>query len=610
MAHALTRLVVLAVLALAGPLAQGAPALGATPAQRCEAGVASALGSCVQRVNALQRRCYAQTGAACAPGDAAVARALAGLDRTIEKRCFPDATAQAAGYGTLVTTAALRDRTREACLGEAATIAARTFGGPHAALLDGAAPADASCLDAAFAESGKLLVAAYRAQSACIRKTRGGGTCSTAVVANKVAALEGKAASKILTKCAALPALIRLTAVEYAARASAQSRCLTATGHGDAGPLDLDCGPRPGVVVPPRGTWVKVTLDEATWGTRCGNGSAYAFWLRLAPAGAPAWRVATDMQGGGVCLSESDCSGVSPGLFTAEEGQPGGGYMSSSAAVNPFHDWTRLFLPYCTQDLHIGGGTTSVFPSLTVHRYGAVNARAALRYLRDVLWAELEASDPEGWHPDRLRVLFSGESAGAFGSMYNHHYPLDELRWVNTTAAPDSGLALGPAVATLAGLTGGTASPLGWNTYQTLPPYCTANDCMSGPVIEAASVPRLEGTPWQQVLNISNQVDNVQRSTTAFPNTASWTNAVRASYCSERGQTGLHWFLPASSSSIHTMLRSDSLFATLTAQGVSPRDYLAAAMSDPESVVDRADEGTLVTAIPGVNPIPCALPPP
>jgi hypothetical protein len=207
-------------------------------------------------------------------------------------------------------------------------------------------------------------------------------------------------------------------------------------------------------------------------------------------------------------------------------------------------------------------------------------------------------------------VLFAGESAGAFGSMYNHHYPLDELRWVNTTAAPDSGLALGTAVATLAALTGGTASPLGWNTFQTLPPYCTAPDCMSGPVIEAASVPRLEGTPWQQVLNISNQVDNVQRSTTAFANTASWTNAVRTTYCGERGQTGLHWFLPASSSSVHTMLRNNTLFATLTAQGVSPRDYLFAAMSDPGSVVDRVDEGNLVTAIPGVNPFPCPLPSP
>jgi len=601
------RTAILVVLLLASSVAA---ASAATPAQRCEAGVASALGSCVSRVNALQRRCYSKTGAACAPADAGIARALAGLERTIEARCFPDATAQAAGYGALVTTGALVERAREACLGEAATIAARTFGGPQAALLDGATAEVRACLDSAFAESGKLLMSSYRAQGSCIRKTHAGGFCDTVVVGSKVAGLQQKATAKVAAKCPMLADVLKVSPADHVARAAGQARCLTATAHGDAGPLDLDCGPRPDVVVPPRGQWVKVTLAEATWGTRCGDGSPYAFWLRLAPSGAPAWRVVTDMQGGGVCLFESDCSGVSAGLFKADEGQPGGGYLSTNASVNPFSDWTMLFMPYCTQDLHIGGGSTSTFSSLTVHRFGGVNVRAALRYLRDVLWAELEASDPDGWHPDRLRVMSAGESAGGYGVMYNYHDALDELRWVNTTAVPDSGLALGAGVATLVALIGGSGNGIAWNVLPMLPPYCTANDCMSGPVIEAASVPRLEATPWQQILNLSNQVDSVQSGTTAFPNLASWINAVRTTYCDERGQTGLHWFLPASSSSIHTMLRSDSLFAGLTAQGVSPRDYVSAAMSDPSEVVDRVDEGTLVVDRPGTNPIPCVLPPP
>ena len=54
----------------------------------------------------------------------------------------------------------------------------------------------------------------------------------------------------------------------------------------------------------------------------------------------------------------------------------------------------------------------------------------------------MDDSDPDGWRPDRLRVLFGGESAGGFGVMYNYHYPLDDLRWTYTTALPDSGLAL------------------------------------------------------------------------------------------------------------------------------------------------------------------------
>ena len=73
---------------------------------------------------------------------------------------------------------------------------------------------------------------------------------------------------------------------------------------------------------------------------------------------------------------------------------------------------------------------------------------------------------------------------------------------------------------------------------------------------------------------------------------------------------GLHWFLPASNTPIHTMLRTDALFTGLTAQGVTVRDYVSNAMADPGAVVDRVDEGTLVVDRPGVNTFSCALPPP
>jgi hypothetical protein len=95
-----------------------------------------------------------------------------------------------------------------------------------------------------------------------------------------------------------------------------------------------------------------------------------------------------------------------------------------------------------------------------------VNVRAALRYVRDVLWAATEAEEPEGWHPDRLRVMYAGESAGGYGVMYNYHDALDELRWVNTTAVPDSGLALGSTLPVLVSVYG---SPSGWNLLPVLP---------------------------------------------------------------------------------------------------------------------------------------------
>src|SRR5579875_2094831 len=132
-------LLAMAVLSLGGVPRAGA----AVPAAaRCEA---TALVACVQRVAVAERRCYLATKAPCPPGDARVAAALAKLAHRVEGRCTT-ASVQAAGFGALATPAALVARLAESCAGEPATLAARTFGGPQAAVLVGATSADASCL--------------------------------------------------------------------------------------------------------------------------------------------------------------------------------------------------------------------------------------------------------------------------------------------------------------------------------------------------------------------------------------------------------------------------------------------------------------------------------
>jgi hypothetical protein len=298
-------------------------------------------------------------------------------------------------------------------------------------------------------------------------------------------------------------------------------------------------------------------------------------------------------------------------LFSAldENTAPDGGYLNTDTGVNPLGDRTMLFMPYCTQDVHIGGGTTNVFPSITIHRYGGLNVRAALAYLRDVLWAAQNADESGGWQPQDLEVFFAGESAGGFGVQYNYHWALDDLGWPKTTAVPDSALSLdngGLGVAYLGTLVK-PATGIGWNLAPMLPTYCQDGTCGLGPVIQSATSPRLTG-PFQQILNMSNQVDDTQVSTTFFSDIPSWVNAMRASYCAQRGKNRIHYFLPGEDTSIHTMLRSDLRYTTLTAEGVSARDYVAAAMTNPASVVDRVDPGAdIETTYPGVNPFPCSV---
>jgi hypothetical protein len=580
-----------------------APALSLS-ARGCERTITSRLARCFAKVSRIANECYLDSAAACPPGR--FDRDRLRLFNRIHAHCDAGDFAE---LGYAIGVDGLVQRVQEACVGDATTLAARSFGGPQAVLLAAPTAGTRSCVGAAAEAAAGAMRRAYLAQSSCLRRAHRGGTCDAARAAAKVAAARSALIAAADGACADLDSLIGLDSATYADHALTQVRCMLAASHADAAPFAGDCGPRAAVPVPPRGEWTRVVLPEAEWGTRCGDGSSYAFWFRLAPQGSPLQNVIVDLQGGGVCTNESECLAVPSGLFRAtDNSQPTGGYRSTDPNINPFWDWTMIALPYCTQDVHAGGGLTNVFPGITVHRFGAVNLRTGVRYLRDVLWQAMDASDPEGYRPDRLRVLFGGVSAGGFGVVYNYHYLLDDLRWVNTTAAPDS--ALGLSNGNLVGLLGfgiimnGTIS--GWGGLPYAPPYCLSSACAVVPFRETRFAPRLKATPYQQFLNLSNQVDTTQQVTTRFSSSALWTNTARQSYCDTRGRNGIHYFLPAISSSTHGMVQNSTRFQTITSDGVSLRDYLAAAMADPDGVVDRVEEGSLASSA-SIDPFPCSV---
>jgi Pectinacetylesterase len=580
---------------------------GATPAQKCEATAASALATCFGKVGERVRRCYSDTGAPCPDPDATITKAIAKLAGSVLKKCGDTAVVQAAGFGAVTTGADLLARLADSCRGEPASLAARTFGGPQGVVL--ANPDARACVLAAMKESLKQMRSQLRVYAGCVRKIHKGGTCDNVKTLAKIAHLQAKAVAHVSAVCADLTATLGMTVDDYATRGAKQAECMASTGTG-ADALGLACAPIG--PVPALGTWTQVTLDEATWGTRCGDGSPYAFWVQLATNPALLEHVVIDLEGGGVCLLEADCASVPQSLFQAtDNGRPNGGYMSDDAIANPFAGWTRIFLPYCTQDVHIGGGGQSVFTSQTVNRFGAVNVRATLRYLRGLLVSQLEATSPAGYRPDRLTVFFAGESAGAFGVQYNYHYLLDDLRWTHTTAVPDAGLALnsdaGANVQLFGNLIVNSAPPssFAWLVKPYLPTYCLEGTCAVGPVLQVATSPRLKAVPEQQILNVSNQVDSTQVSTTFFPDVVSWINAVRTSYCDNQGLNGIRSWLAARTASYHTILRDTTLFTTQTAGGITVRDWLVGAFADPDAVADKVDEGTLVTDYPGVSPIAC-----
>jgi hypothetical protein len=188
------------------------------------------------------------------------------------------AVVQAAGFGAVATPADLVARLEESCRGEPASLAARTFGGPHAALLATGDASTVGCLAIAATEALKQARTQLKRYTSCIRTIHKGGVCDEAETLAKVADAQAKATTKISAACADLHATLGMTVADYAARAAAQAECMASTATG-ADALGLACAPL--TPVPALGTWTQVTLDGRPGGraavtarrTRSGCGS-------------------------------------------------------------------------------------------------------------------------------------------------------------------------------------------------------------------------------------------------------------------------------------------------------------------------------------------------
>ncbi|MEM6295871.1 MAG: hypothetical protein AAGA54_31655 [Myxococcota bacterium] len=573
------------------------------------------LRTCFAEVAAQTRACFVDAGAPCEDFASATEMVRDG----VEAACANEEV-QSLGFGERMTTASLGDRLAEACVGHAQTLAARIFGGPHGAVLAAnAGQPTEGCLDAAFAANAAYLEGAFEAQSACVLDD----ACDPESVTSALIELTVAEANTIDAACPAdlLQTLVGQRATEVLGLARLQSQCMTADAHGDTEPLSLLCGPgaMPGVT-PVRtqpegleplapGVPTLLQLDGAVWGTRCGDGSPYHFWIEMPPEGASADRVHAFVQGGGACFGV-DCFAQDEERFRSDdddyqsEGVLNAGGTESAAEVDPFTDWVKANFEYCTQDFHVGVGVTQSVPGgLTVERYGGNNLRAGLMVLRNLVAQRRNAEAEAGYRPDALRVFFTGNSAGALGVGFHLHHLIDDLRWIHTTTGAAAGTSVNDG---LAGIIGPALEE--WDVRRVMPPYCQSQSCyIPGDGLYQAHAERLLGTPSQRLLVVHNQVDDTQSESQLIFDTAAHINALRETYCDTQGLPGVHWFLSARPQSAHSVFSDDPLYRTLTAGGVTMDTWTAGAVLDPAATVDQVDEGTLQAAIGGVQPFPCAL---
>lgn len=563
----------------------------------CDEAAPEALRGCFDAYSAAIADCYLDTGEPCPEDHAPTTAALADLRGVVEAACSEGSLFDLDGPATA-------GRLRQACQAQASSLAWRTYGGPQGAVFAESSAATRSCLATAHAAATTMVQASLAAIGECIEDE----ACDATALGDRRATLQSDAVAAIESACEDLGSAIAVGPETFVERAAAQVDCLAATAHEDTGELGLRCGPSYAQFDAPRGAWTRVEVDGERWDTRCGDGSPYAFHVRLAPEGARLDRLVIGLQGGGVCLFEEDCVAkwqAAPGLFTAEDDEPPTtGIMSVDPAVSPFSDWTQVFLPYCTQDVFAGGGVEEDLGEVTVARYGSVNMRAALQMVRDVVWARMDAEGGLGFRPDELVALFGGWSAGGYGTLYNYHWLLDDLGWPRTSAFPDAGLGIDNGSAL--GVKGlGSVKVPAWGMRPLLPPYCFAGDCAAGTVLFDALSPRLLRAPEQQVLAVTNTLDSIQAADAFFEDDAPFINELRSTYCETKALPGIQWYITSTSSeSVHVVtLRPEHWEGSV--DGVQMKDWFRRAVTEPGSIDDRAEEGDFTTAVPGVMAFPC-----
>jgi hypothetical protein len=168
-----------------------------------------------------------------------------------------------------------------------------------------------------------------------------------------------------------------------------------------------DCEASPGIemgapIEAPDSTWTWVPFPES----RCMNGTSTGVGVSLSSASSS---VVIYLQPGNACFDPLSCMSVAnPDGFGASDfeslaASADRGIFDREDADNPVRDWSFVFVPYCTGDIHAGNNPEG--PQGRQH-VGFTNMTEYLKRLVPTF-------------ADADQVLLTGSSAGGFGAAYN-----------------------------------------------------------------------------------------------------------------------------------------------------------------------------------------------
>ena len=153
----------------------------------------------------------------------------------------------------------------------------------------------------------------------------------------------------------------------------------------------------------PSTNWARIAPGGAT---TCALNTPYSFFHRDGPDPS---RLLIYFQGGGACWDWVSCSGTFDSRVDADEVSGFRGIFDRGNPENPFRDFSMIFVPYCTGDVHIGdasrkyGDDAAARP--VAHR-GSRNVEAVLA------WLAAQKRTPQ-------TVVVTGTSAGSYGALFH-----------------------------------------------------------------------------------------------------------------------------------------------------------------------------------------------
>ena len=166
--------------------------------------------------------------------------------------------------------------------------------------------------------------------------------------------------------------------------------------------------------------WEAVTVP----GTLCRTGATTGYAINVNPNSD---KLLIYLEGGGACFNKLSClqnpEEWIPSETTINANVVRTWVISRAAANNPFRDWSLVYIPYCSGDVHTG---TNPAGYMGQPQIGHTN-----------IMLDIEDFKPK--LPNLSQIVLSGTSAGGFGVAWNFAPVQDAFSSVPVYALDDSG---------------------------------------------------------------------------------------------------------------------------------------------------------------------------